>query len=294
MAKSSTKSTKPSKPASAKPAPPAGNADALWAQYCDKPDRELLRVYADALAEAGNPRGTFINLCLLDKPTAEQLAAKETMQAKQKKLLAGPGGEYLREFMFGPLGLVARARGEAGLVAANLDALRTVNPRLVLTITSIKTLKDAVAFGAASLADIWFVDFGWITGTHGGMSLSDKQLKAIAPALAGVKHLQFSCRGGPDKNFTPAGLREVAPQWKALRYLSIDYYSTGLPPAADYTKAIAETLPQLRAFDFSNHSNPEPGSAGLLASGRPSRDTEAAMDRGVELADQLEAVLSRA
>jgi len=284
MAKTSTKPTKstPNKP---------GNADALWEQYCETPDRELLRVYADALAEAGHPRGTFINLCLLDQPTAEQTAAKQAMQAKQKKLLAGPGGEYLREFNFGPLGLVSRARTEAGMVIASLDALRTLNPRLVLTITSIKTLKDAVAFGKLALGDIWFVDFGWITGTHGGMSLSDKQLRAIAPALADVRHLQLSCRGTPDKNFTPAGLRDAAPHWKALRYLAIDYYSSGLPPAADYARAVAETLPQLRAFDFSNHGSPEPGSPNVLANGRPSRETEHAIERGVELAEQLETAL---
>jgi hypothetical protein len=65
------KVTKPAKPA-AKPTKPASTdarTHALWEQYCEKPDRELLRVYADALAQAGNPRGTFINLCLLDHPT---------------------------------------------------------------------------------------------------------------------------------------------------------------------------------------------------------------------------------
>ena len=121
------------------------------------------------------------------------------MKAKQKKLLAGPGGEFLREFEFGPNGLVARARTEAAQVLAAGAALKTINPRLVLTLTSIKTLKDAQAFAQANLDGAYFVDFGWITGTHGGMNLSDKQLDAITPALANVRHMQLSARGNPEK-----------------------------------------------------------------------------------------------
>ena len=277
------------KPAPAAPADGAA-ADKLWAQFCAQPqDRELLRVYADVLAEAGNPRGTFINLCLLDHPTPTQITAKQTMMSKQKKLLAGPGGEFLREFEFGPNGLVSRARTEAAQVIAGIAALQTLNPRLVLTITSVKTLKDAVAFGQVPLDGIWFVDFGWITGTHGGMNLSDKQLDAVAPALANVEHLQLSCRGTPEKCFTPAGLRKVAPQWKALRYLSIDHYPVeGLPPAGEYAKVVAESFPRLRAFDITT----QPNGTGLLASGRPSRSTDEAHGQGREFADLLAAALA--
>ncbi len=45
------------------------DSNELWSQYCAKPDREVLRVYADSLEQAGNPRGTFINLCLLENPS---------------------------------------------------------------------------------------------------------------------------------------------------------------------------------------------------------------------------------
>jgi hypothetical protein len=224
-------------------------ADKLWAQYVEKPDRELLRVYADALAQAGDPRGTFINLCLLDNPSAEQQAAKQTMAGKQKKVLAGPGGEFLREFDFGPDGLVMRARTEADKVIDNVAALATLSPHLVLTVTSIKTQKDAQAFAKADLGPIYFVDFGWITGTHGGMKLDDKQLEAVAPALANVRHLQLSCVG--TKAFSPAALRAIGPKLKALRYLAIQFHPDGRPPVEEYTKAIAETFPPtLRAFEM--------------------------------------------
>ncbi|MEJ7600570.1 MAG: hypothetical protein WKG01_21870 [Kofleriaceae bacterium] len=269
----------------------------LWAQYVAKPDRELLRVYADALVEGGDPRGTFLNLCLVDEPTPAQVAATQTMMAKQKKLLAGPGGAYLREFELGPDGLVTRARTEAKQVIAGIAELPTLSPRLVLTITSIKTLKDAVAFGQISLAPIYFVDFGWITGTHGGMNLSDKQLVAVAPALAGVRHLQLSARGGPDKCFSPDGLRALGPRLEALRYLSIDFYSVGLAAPEQYARAVADTFPQtLRAFDLGGL--PLPGrpdvktGTGLLDGWRPAPEVEQAFDQGRELADQLDAALA--
>ena len=287
---SKTKAAAPSRPAG------GGAADELWDAYCAKPgDRELLRVYADALAEAGDPRGTFINLCLVDNPTAEQQAAKETMKAKQKKLLAGPGGEFLREFEFGPNGLVARARTEAAQLIAGGDAMKTINPRLVLTVTSIKTLKDAHAFAPLKLDWLYFLDFGWITGTHGGMNLSDKQLDAIAPALEGVRHLQLSARGTPEKCFSPAGLAKCGERWKALRYLALDYYSVGLADASEYQRAVEDHFPTLVSFDLEVTNAPndrQTSGTGLLDGGRPSRACEAQFAQGREFSDQLEAALA--
>ena len=167
---------KPAAKPAAKPAPKAstGTAIRLWADYWANPaDRELLRVFADALVDAGDPRGTFINLCLVDDATPEQQAAKAAMMKKDKKVLAGPGGAFLREFEFGANGLVTQARTEAGQLVAGGEAMRTINPRLVLTVTSIRTLAEAQAFANLNLDWLDFLDFGWITGTHGGMNLND-------------------------------------------------------------------------------------------------------------------------
>ena len=37
----------------------------IWDQYCQAPDPDLLRVYADALVEDGDPRGAFLQLLSL-------------------------------------------------------------------------------------------------------------------------------------------------------------------------------------------------------------------------------------
>jgi hypothetical protein len=171
--------------------------------------------------------------------------------SKQKKVLAGPAGDYLREFEFDHDGLVGRARIEFGMIAKNPSVFRTLNPHLVLTITSVKTLDDAKTLGQIDLGSIWFVDFGWITGTHGGMALDDKKLALVAPGLRNVRHLQLSARGTPAKCFSPRGVREVGQYAAALRYLAIDLDYDGMPPAAEYAARIADAnFGALRALDI--------------------------------------------
>lgn len=228
------------KPAAAKPA--KGGADALWAAYCANPDDEsLLAVYADALEQAGDPRGKFINLSLIANRTPEQEAARETLMKKNKGDLIGPAKTVVREVYFGRNGLVSHARCEADKVIAGVDLLRTLNPRLVLTITSLKTDKLAKEFGAISLAGIYFVDFGWLTGSHGGCRIVDKHLALMAPAFAETENLQLSINMA-DNSVTPAGLAAFAPYAKKLRFLAADYY-----PGGTCAKP-AEYAPGLRAF----------------------------------------------
>ncbi len=215
------------------------------------------------------------------------------MMSKQKKLLGGPGAEALREFDFGPDGLVARARTEADQVIAHVDEIAALNPRLVLTITSVKTLKVAQALGKVSLAPIYFVDFGWITGTHGGMNLNDKWLGAVAPALENVRHLQLSCRGSAEKCFSPSGLRALAPHLTSLRYLALDFYPVELPPLAEYVQSILESVPTLRAVDIEGADLPTRLiKTGLLEGGMLTRAVRAQIGQGREFVDQLEAALA--
>ena len=233
----------PTKLVAAKPAgrQPSG-VDALWAAYCANPaDKSLLAVYADALEQAGDPRGKFINLSLLPSRTPEQEAAREALMKKNKGDLIGPAKTVVREVYFGSDGLVSHARCEADKVIAGIDLLRTLNPRLVLTITSLKTDKLAKEFGAISLAGIYFVDFGWLTGSHGGCRIVDKHLALMAPAFTETENLQLSINMA-DNSVTPAGLAAFAPYAKKLRFLAADYY-----PGGTCAKP-AEYAPGLRAF----------------------------------------------
>ena len=232
------------------------SAAALWAQYLKKPDPQTLAVYADALQQEGDPRGTYLQLKAVAKPTEEQQAAIVRMEETNRGAIVGPAKAFVRETEFGPNGLVDRARTELPNLLKGLAPISELSPRLILTLTSVKTLKDAVALGKvapAELAKIWFVDFGMLTGSLGGIQLNDKQLAAIAPAFAEVEHLQLSCRGAPGKAFSPEGLRAFGTHCRKLRYLSFDFYRVeGQPPVTAYAQVIGETpgFATLRALDM--------------------------------------------
>ena len=222
----------------------------LWTEYWQKPDdKALLRVYADALEQAGDPRGKFIQLSMLEARTPAQEAARAALQKTTKGALIGPAKDFVREVYFGPDGLVSNVRTEADKVIAGIAELGRLNPRLILTITSMKTEKLAKEFGKISLADIYFVDFGWLTSSHGGCRITDKLLAAMTPAFTGVRHLQLSISMA-DNSVTPAGLRAFAPHAKQLRFIAGDHYIGGTcAPPAVYAAALRE-FPALEAVEW--------------------------------------------
>jgi hypothetical protein len=232
----------------------SGSAEALWEQWWAKPDdTQLLRIYADALEAAGDPRGPLIQLGLVG--SANRTADQEAMMEMQteKGACAPAGKTWLREYEFGEDdGLVVKGRTDLPKLLEGVAELGRIHPRFILTLTStsVKTLRDAVALGGvspAALGRIWMIDFGVITaeirGSLGGCQLSDKQLAAIAPAFADVTHVQLSCRGNPNRCFTPAGLRAFGAHAKALRYLSVDFHpTTSMPSIGEYGRAIRESF----------------------------------------------------
>ena len=283
-------------PAPREPHFPSARAEDLWTQYLASPSRDLLRVYADVLVEDGDPRGPFLQLSLVDDPTPTQLAARATMLKKvTKRVLAGPGGEALRELTFGADGLVARARVEAARLVERSEDIVRMNPRLVLTITSIGSLRQAKELGATSLGDVYMVDFNAMNSA--GLSLDDKQLAALGPALANVRHLTLSCGGG--KHFSPDGLRALGRQLTRIRYLGFNYQPYGgTPPAEDYAAVIASEpgFATLRGLDLRGiHAADVPGRdlvvPGLVGPHGLTTDATAALRAGVEIADQLDAAL---
>jgi len=209
--------------------------DPLFAEYWKNPkDDAALRVWADALIERGDPRGEYIQLCLVANPTAEQTAKRATLVKKAGGKLVGPAREYLREWSFGPNGLVDRARCEDGMLASGIDVIGALNPRLCLTVTSLKKKPIVAALGAVSLERIHYIDFCQnVMGSHGGTNISDKNLATLAPALAKVRHLALSCRGYADECFTANGLRTLGDKLQAIELLSISYHRSGEGPYED-------------------------------------------------------------
>lgn len=236
--------------AAATPKVASSGADALWAEYWKKPDdKALLRVYADALEQAGDPRGTFIQLSMLESRTEDQNLAREKLLKKNKGDLIGPARTFLREVEFDADGLVGMARTEVDKVIEGVKEISRLHPRLILTLTSVKTEAIAKQLGKISLGGIYFIDFGWLTGTHGGCRLTDKLLAAIAPALAEVQHLQLSF-SQVHNSPTPDGLAALAQHAKKLRFFSADYYVGGdCAPASAYVPAL-RGFPALKAVEW--------------------------------------------
>lgn len=238
--------------------------DAYWA---DPGSTEALRLWAEALAESGDVRGEYVLLCL------EGPAAEPRRLAMEKKLggkLVGPAREHLREWRFGPTGLVESARCEAARLAEGVEAIGQLNPRLVLTVTSLKSKAAVEALAEASLERIYCVDFTAFLGTHGGTQLSDATLRALVPALRGVRNLALSCRGYRKECFSPAALRDLGEGLEGLEFLLVDFYRAGegpyedpsrprVPPVEEYAEAVAagRGFASLKALVFRG-ADPEP------------------------------------
>jgi uncharacterized protein (TIGR02996 family) len=239
--------------------------DELLAQYWQHPDENTLRVWADSLIERGDPRGEYVQMCLLEKPTDQQRAIREAFEKQHHTRLAGPVRPFLREFHLGSNGLVERARCEADLLVAGLPLIEQLNPQLALSVTSLDAKRAGLA--ACSLERIYHVNFGWgVIGSQSGSNMKDETLVEIAPALRRVRHLSLQCTGYRDKCFTPAALRVLGETVECLEYLGFTYFCTtttwgsqpalaplvranrgALAPFAEYANVIA-TAPGFRTL----------------------------------------------
>ncbi len=228
----------PAKPVKTTPRPAApskGTQALLEAVWRNPDDRRALSVLADAWAEQGDPRGEFIALSLVDKPTPDQVEKRVKLVSKFKGPLVGPAREFLREWHFGSNGLVEWARIEADKLIAGLDEVCWLNPRLALTVTSLKKLSVAQALGAKSLERVYFVDLS-------GVNLTDKVLGALTPALVRVRHLGLSCRGQAKDVFSPAAFKAFADQLECLEYFHFDFYAgTGVAPLGTYLEVMFDS-----------------------------------------------------
>jgi uncharacterized protein (TIGR02996 family) len=214
---------------------------ALWDQYWREPDDDVLRIYADALEQEGDPRGRFIQLSLADKQDEAGV-----WERKHGGNLVGAAKMFLRQWRFADNGTVESARTELPNLVNGLELINRVSPRLILELTSVRTLAHARAFGKlspSSLGKIYMLDFG--------CAITDSQLAAMAPAFGELRHLSLTCRGKPKACFTPNGLHALGTRATKLRLLWIEHRQYGGLPVAEFARAIAESFPALEALEFS-------------------------------------------
>lgn len=237
----------------------------LLSPFWENPDdTSALMVWADALVESGDLRGEWLQLNLVEARSAEQEKKLIAYGRKHGGKLVGPARPYLREWAFGPTGLVERARCEADKLVAGIAEIALLNPRLSLTITSLGKKSVVAALAKVALAPIYFVDFtGVVMGTHGAAPVSEATLLALIPALSGVRNLTLSCRGYGDGCFTPLALEKLGDALERIEFLAIDYYRAGenayedtsrarVAPREAYVEAIArgKGFQSLRAIVF--------------------------------------------
>lgn len=219
--------------------------DALLEAWWNRPDDETLQVLADAWLENGEPRGLFVRLSLLTRRTREQEKQYQALLAKKDELV-GPARPFLRAFEFGANGLVARARCEADKLAAGIEEIGHLNPKLCLCITALKKPSTMAAVATISLERIHYVTFTMgLVGPLGGVNLTDDALVGIAPAFRGVKNLGLQARGFAPDCFSPSGLSTFADSLDGLEYFALDYFTTNqrpdrtpLPPVSDYVDVV--------------------------------------------------------
>lgn len=190
------------------PADEARFRDAFWA---NPDDRHALRVWADALAERGDLRGEYLQLCLADPQTDEQYAAARALEKKHASQLVGPARPFLRTYSFGNDGLVQYATTEAPRVVEGFELIAALNPRLRLGITSLrtKTMPIIAELVKHPLRKIHHLDFS-------ANGLSDKACISLAPGLVGVRSLDLSTN-----DLTGEGLAAMAPSLAELEALGV-------------------------------------------------------------------------
>ena len=210
---------------------------ALWR---DPTDTSTLRVLADAWAEAGDPRGEWVQLWLAKGRTYQRELRKKALLANSGRLV-GPAGRFLREWRFGDNGLVARARCEADKLAEGIAEIEQLNPELWLTVTSLKKRATIAAVAKVSLSKLYFVAFTMgVIGSNAGSNLDDKALVGIAPAFRGVRRIALQARGFRDDCFGPEALRTFADLLDDVAFFALDHaidarpIRPALPPIDDY------------------------------------------------------------
>lgn len=235
--KQPAKATPRKAPAARKPVTSAASGDArsaklLEAFFAKPEDQSRLAVWADLLAELGDPRGEFIQLHLIPKPTKEQYARMTQLQ-KNGGPMVGPAREFLRSWEFGENGLVEKVVCEADLLAAGFESIASLNPGLSVRVTALskKTAARVAALAALKLGRVPI----WCFNQN---SLSDESFSKLASALRGARELDLTGNA-----ITAEGLTKVLPHLKGLTDLQVD---EPVLEAPGFRKTLLAALPTLK------------------------------------------------
>jgi len=181
--------------------------EAVWA---NPSDLEACRVYADWLLAKGNSQGEYINLRLAATPSPEQERQAAALLKRDRAKWLGDARPFVRAWTNDRVGFVATATCEAQQLIDGYLHVVGLGPRLRLTVTSLKKKKKATVAALCKLA------LGRFHGLSLSPGLDDQDLAALAPSLAGVRHLELD-----HNDFTGAGLRAIGAHVAGIRTLSV-------------------------------------------------------------------------
>lgn len=219
----------------------------LWSQYWANPDNKApLHVLADLWLEQGDPRGEFVQLSLLESPTAAQLAKRKTMREKMSGKLVGPAKPHITAWHFGPDGLLESAITDAERWAAGRAEIENAHPRLALTV-SVKKIGGVKKLVEKSLERVYWPMFG--------TQLTDKKLALLAPALKQTRNLTLD--GRAQEYFTAAGLANLADHLEALESLELIFLNGMEDDRRPYIDVLANH-PGFRKLKVLTLENAEP------------------------------------
>jgi len=245
----------------ANPAPKSTAADLVLREtfWRSPSDRDALRVWADFLAESGDPRGEFMQLRMLENPTEAQVEKTNALEKKLGGKLVGPARPYVDYWSFDRNGMVNVVHCDGNKLVDGWEQIRWLNPRLTVCWTTLrtKTMATVAKVSALPLPEIYFLRIE--------SGLTDRALAALAPALVGVKNLSLAYN-----ELTPAGLAASAAHLASLEFLCV------APPISDrnpdaacntFAEVIAASQPlhNLRAVQFYRHGKPDDAHVELLS-----------------------------
>jgi uncharacterized protein (TIGR02996 family) len=196
---------------------PTPEAELLGAIWKAPDDREALSVYADWLIEHGDAtRGEYIQLSLLEAPSAAQKKRRTQLVDRHRGAWLGPARKFVWTWVESDEtpGFVARAQCSMPKLTAGLDHVRMLGPRLYVSVSEPKAKREVVALSGRPLGTLWGIclfenDAQWIT---------DDLLETLAPSLEGLR--AFVLHPGEARS-SDRGWRALLPHLSRLEHLEL-------------------------------------------------------------------------
>jgi len=181
---------------------------AIWA---NPDDLEAHRVHADWLLAHGDATlGEYIQLGLAPEQNPQQERRANMLLKKYRASWLGPARPFVRSWSHDRRGLLVTATCEAQVMMNGFAHLLALGPRLRLTVTTMRKRPRATVAQLAALP------LGRLYGLSLSSGVDDRAISQLAPALAGITHLDLG-----NNSFSGPGLRAVGRYVAGIRTLSI-------------------------------------------------------------------------